>query len=374
LAAGVKSWLKRCLGNRAITRMAMARLSGAVLIVAYHDIRRDGGPGNWLRVPESEFNRQLDWLSTLGRFITPDEVPAEAVEGQLSRRAGADDPRGGARAAGGGDAAGQVRPHGLRILLTFDDGYVNNYRLAWPILRRHGAPALFFISTWHAATGEPYWFDRVAVPIQADERTELDLRDVGLQRYRFRPGDSAGRWDDIQRLLADIKSVGNPGHPAVDLILERCDAASGDRGRAALADCRPLQTEEIRAMQASGLCRFGSHSHRHEILTYLDTAAIAGALRDSVGHLEAVLSAPPLDLAYPNGDVDERVLTAARAAGFHRGYTVVPGLVLPRAAPLRLPRLLIGGYDTAEVLAFKLNRVLLRAAARRNALRDPGPP
>src|SRR5579863_6664983 len=34
-----------------------------------------------------------------------------------------------------------------RVLLTFDDGFRNNFEVAAPILKKYGAPALFFVST-----------------------------------------------------------------------------------------------------------------------------------------------------------------------------------------------------------------------------------
>lgn len=337
------------------TRLAVTRLSESVLILSYHDIGPDTEPGDWLRVRQGEFDRQLAWLGRLGRFITPDELPVTFGNDIAARR----DTNESGTVGAGREAA---RPRGLRFLLTFDDGYVNNYRLALPILEQHDAPALFFVSTWHVETGEVFWFDRITVPIQADARGDLDLRDVGLKSYRFHSQDNSTRWDDIERLLVDIKALGNPGQPVVDLILNRCERGASRHARAALADRRPLQVAEIRAMHATGLCYFGSHAHRHEILTYLDDTALAEALRASREFLQKTLSLPPSDLAYPNGDADERVCAAARAAHFARGYTTEQGVVRPGAAPMRLPRLMVGGYDTPSVLAFKLNRLLVRAA------------
>lgn len=34
-----------------------------------------------------------------------------------------------------------------RIALTFDDGYLNNYSIAWPILKKYNLPATFYITT-----------------------------------------------------------------------------------------------------------------------------------------------------------------------------------------------------------------------------------
>ncbi len=332
----MKSFAKRLAASPALTRLGAARARGNILILNYHDVAADGQPSSWLRVPQAEFDRQLARLGRIGEFVGP-----EALEEPGPRRGR------------------------LRLLLTFDDGYVNNYRLALPVLRRHDAPALFFVSTWHAQTREPFWFDRVVSPIQAEGLAGLDLRDVGLRHYRFRAPDGPGRWDDIQRLLVDIKALGNPGDEAVDRVLARCAAAGGAAAARALDDCRPLAPDELRAMRDSGLCRFGSHAHRHEILTLLDDAALAGGLAASRAFLEQTLELPVADIAYPNGDVDARVVAAARAAGYRRGYTVRGALSGPGDDPLLLPRVLVGGYDTPSLLFWRLNRALLFGAGGR---------
>jgi len=354
----MKHLAKQVFARPTLTRLAAARLSHSVLVLAYHDVAPDTGPGSWMRVRQTEFDRQLRWLGELGQFVTPDQLPVEAEDSAQGHRT----IRGHGRSAPDGDGCTTTRQRGLRFLLTFDDGHINNHRLALPIMKRYGAPALFFLSTWHTATGEPFWFDRVVLPIQVAGTTELDLRELGLHYYRFLAQDGPERWNGIDRLLTDIKGLGNPGQTRVERILKRCEDLAGERGRAALADCGPLRIDEICAMRASGLCHFGSHAHGHEILTRLGDAELATSLSASYAFLSEILQVAPLDLAYPNGDADERVLAATRAAGFRRGYTTAPGVVRRQMNPLRLPRLMIGGYDTPAVLAFKLNRVLMRAA------------
>ncbi len=258
-------------------------------------------------------------------------------------------------------------------MLTFDDGYVNNLRFALPVLQRHHVPAILFVSTWHTISGEPFWFDRVTVPIQVEALEELDLREAGLRCYRFHPEDGPRRWDDVQRLLDDIKGLGNPGCPKVDRVLAACDKAAGEQGREALRDYRPLTPGEIQAMYSTGLLCIGSHGHRHEILTALGDDDLDAACRTSREVLESILQVSPVDLAYPNGDADLRVIRSARAAGFRRGYTIDPGLTRATTDGLRLPRLLIGGYDTLDVLAFKLNRLFAQAAIKdRRKVRKDG--
>ena len=45
-------------------------------------------------------------------------------------------------------------------LITFDDGYVDNYRVAYPILR-HGVPAVFFIPTNYVNSVQLPWWEEI---------------------------------------------------------------------------------------------------------------------------------------------------------------------------------------------------------------------
>jgi peptidoglycan/xylan/chitin deacetylase (PgdA/CDA1 family) len=46
-----------------------------------------------------------------------------------------------------------------RVLVTFDDGYLDNYTVAFPILRSLGVQGVFFLPTAFVGTGELPWWD-----------------------------------------------------------------------------------------------------------------------------------------------------------------------------------------------------------------------
>ena len=54
--------------------------------------------------------------------------------------------------------AGRTPPRDA-IVVTFDDGYDDNYRIAFPILAELGVPAVFFVSTGYIESGMPYAYD-----------------------------------------------------------------------------------------------------------------------------------------------------------------------------------------------------------------------
>lgn len=81
--------------------------------------------------------------------------------------------------------------------------------------------------------------------------------------------------------------------------------------------------EELEALswpQLRALCEegweVGSHSQTHPRLTQVDDAGLSRELSDSRAACELELGRPCLSLAYPYGDFDARVVTAARKAGY----------------------------------------------------------
>ena len=107
---------------------------------------------------------------------------------------------------------------GRHVLVTFDDGYLDNYEVAYPILRRHGLPATFFIATGFIDRPRLPWWDEIAWRIRTTAAARLDLRPwlpeplapargpdaaIGaiLRAYKALPADEAARM--LERLRAE---------------------------------------------------------------------------------------------------------------------------------------------------------------------------
>ncbi len=302
----------------------------------YHDIRGEGDFASWLRVSERHFTTHLEWLQGIGRFVTPDEALRP----------------------------GFTRSEPPRFLLTFDDGYANNLRLALPILESYRVPALFFISTHAMQSQEPFWFDTVVTAIQAAELHQLDFRDFGLGLYPIRSGNEMRRWDDINRILLDLKALGDDDHAVVKAVLDSLKV----RFSAVLDRClprhRPLRPDEVSQMSQSPICHIGSHSSHHRILTRASDEDLPAELTDSRRILEELCNKPVVDLAYPNGDFDDRVIAAATRAGYHRGYTTLAGAVTSQTIPMAIPRIGVDGVGPDWLLRYRLGRQFLSARIR----------
>jgi hypothetical protein len=83
-------------------------------------------------------------------------------------------------------------PRGTSVLITFDDGYLDNYTLAFPILRAQGVQGVFFLPTAFIGTGKLPWWDEIAyivkhsvkerIRLEYPESTTFDLKGTGARR------------------------------------------------------------------------------------------------------------------------------------------------------------------------------------------------
>lgn len=216
-----------------------------------------------------------------------------------------------------------------RVLLTFDDGYRDNYDLAFPILRSHGVQGVFFLPTAFIGTASIPWWDEIASLIQ--RATTGTIRLPGLPERTFDLSDS-NRRPAIDAALALYKSLpASAGERFLDDLAEQCrmDRCSGKE--------RLFATwEEIGEMVIGGMA-IGSHTHNHKVLSKTSEQDQTHELSLSKQILEERLSVPITALAYPVGSQDSFSLTTREVArqaqyriafsfhgGFNRGDCMEP--------------------------------------------------
>ena len=236
---------------------------------------------------------------------------------------------------------GEWNPRARYCAITFDDGWLDNYRYAFPLLRSYGAPATIFLPTALIGSDATLWFDRLGHALSRRRQGTPDEWNTAIER--------AKQLSEAER----------------DDLIDDLEAFAGGAGRAGPGDRRFMNWSEVEEMARHGVA-FGSHSSSHATLTRLSGAALEAELRESLEALRAhAIDHVPV-LAYPNGDCSREVVRAARAAGYRAAVTVRRGL--ERSFPLdrfRLKR--IGVHEdvsrSGPMLAFHIGRQSLTAAA-----------
>jgi peptidoglycan/xylan/chitin deacetylase (PgdA/CDA1 family) len=111
--------------------------------------------------------------------------------------------------------------------------------------------------------------------------------------------------------------------------------------------------EEIRRLAAAGVA-IGSHTRHHQRLTQLGVAEREVELVGSLAELRERVPGASAVVAYPNGDHDDAVCTAAAAAGYEAAYTTEKGRNDAATDPFRLRRVSVHGADGALAVLWKV--------------------
>lgn len=114
-----------------------------------------------------------------------------------------------------------------------------------------------------------------------------------------------------------------------------------------------LTAAQLREMHAGGM-EIGAHSHTHQRLTECDDAALQIELNHAKFTLESLINTSVTSLAYPYGAHDDRVVAAARSAGYRTACTTRSGWAHLGNDPLQIRRLSIYADDSLSRFARKL--------------------
>lgn len=216
--------------------------------------------------------------------------------------------------------------------ITFDDGYADNFQVAWPILQRYALPATFFIATAFLDGGR-MWNDDIIETVRNMPDGYLNLDAFGLGTHNL--CDTTSRIRCYESILGKLKYFEH---------FQRMDTARQIALQAGLPATSNLMMtrNELRSLQASG-AEIGAHTHTHPILECLSDTQARAEIEQGKYELESILGSPVRVFAYPNGvptrDCSRRHAVMAKKIGFEAAVTTEQKLVSAASADLfQLPR------------------------------------
>lgn len=209
------------------------------------------------------------------------------------------------------------------VVVTFDDGYDDNYRIVFPILRELGVPATFFVSTGHIDSGRPYDYDWLVHLILLAKAPRLQLPELGIDVPM--PATRAERRVLATHVLDRMKEISALEQTAMTRRLEREWGIPSDGAQP--ADCRPMTWDQLREMRAAGL-EIGSHGVHHWMLSKLPRDELEQEVFGSRDALLRELGPMSLLMSYPVGSnraFDRQVIEVTRDAGFDLACSYISG-------------------------------------------------
>jgi len=215
--------------------------------------------------------------------------------------------------------------NGLRFAVTFDDGYKDNYEVAFPIMEQHQVPATIYISTDYISQKRQFWYEKV---IHAISNTDMEMINLSRPEFSIRSIRSQSeREQAINHLNFTLKQI--PDYDRNELADELLEVtATGET----FVGSEMLTWNDVRALDRGGI-QLGSHTVTHPILSNESVDRIREEVRDSKEIIESEIGKDVRSFAYPNGtrrDINAVVLDEVDKAGYQTACTTIEGINTPK--------------------------------------------
>ncbi|MGI8596951.1 MAG: polysaccharide deacetylase family protein [Thermoleophilaceae bacterium] len=213
---------------------------------------------------------------------------------------------------------------GRAVLITFDDGYRDNYEQALPILRGHGLKATFFIATGFIDRPRAPWWDEIAWMVRTSPRSGVPAG-PGLDRaVAF---DEPERERAVGSLLAAYKGL--PDERTAEFLDHLAEATGSGRCDDREASDAWMSWDMVRELRAAGMW-VGAHTVDHPVLARTSRARQQEEILGCRDRLEAEIGERPRYFSYPiglPGSFDAVTRELVREAGFELAFGFSGGYI-----------------------------------------------
>ena len=220
------------------------------------------------------------------------------------------------------------------VVVTFDDGYADNYHMARPVLDHMGIPGVFYVvidCVQHQTLPWPSYLRYAFLTAKAESWKEHNGKDWPL----------AG---PEQRLLAFEQASNHCSRLSGDVQKTFVNSVRSDlQARSPMLDHPPMMTwDELRSLVHAGHT-VGSHTMTHPNMAYISDTDAQIEFSESKRRLEQEIGQPAVHFSYPCPALQphwaDRTVNLSRQLGYETGVTTNGGMVRKCDNPLRLRRI-----------------------------------
>ncbi len=206
------------------------------------------------------------------------------------------------------------------LLITFDDGYLDNYQFALPILQQHNFPAILFIASDCIDSTRPFYWDLMAYCFNHTQKNQLII--PLLNSYQWHTEEQRNL--QKRQLQIDLKKLPETEKlNIVEQLPDMLDVAVPEDAFSSLY----LDWDQVRALNNADVA-IGGHTKSHPILSRVSLGQARSEVVDSKTRIEEELGEPLRAFAYPNGqqnDFNKDLEALLQDVGFEVAFSLIPG-------------------------------------------------
>ena len=235
-------------------------------------------------------------------------------------------------------------------VITFDDGFYNNYSVAFPVLKKYQAPAIIFLATKLINSSSTVWFCSLIYMLGSTNKQNFTW-----DNQTFDISDNIKKAQVSAQLQAQLKLKQVAALEATLRALAKELGFDDEISYPLTSPFSMLNDSAIEEMLASGLIEYGAHTHNHAILSNLNAENAEAELTVSIDKITDITGKPCRYFAYPNGrkqDFQEEHKRMLHEKGIEFAASTINGLTSEQDDPLAFKRLFIN--TGTDLPTFKL--------------------
>ncbi len=322
----------------------IARLKGKfarrAVILMYHSIGEPGIDPWELAVSPSNFEAQLEVLKKRFKVSGIPDILSDLKNSRLKS-----------------DCVG----------LSFDDGYLDNFITAKPLLEQYNLPATFFIPSMPLNGQKFFWWDKLAaliletsvlpaefsIKIRADffnysisgERELTDSLRI-LHRDWVMPCMPPTKRSNVFYTLWKLMLPLSPDE--IEKAFQKLQKVLGVQSIPMRPESNLMTVEQLKIMGAHRLFNIGVHTVNHIALSHHSAEIQEEEILHNKRKLEQVLNTEINALAYPYGDYNSITMKVAKKLGLAAGFSVENKPVNRFCNPFNLGRFQVKNWKAEE--------------------------
>jgi len=199
----------------------------------------------------------------------------------------------------------QKRPKPKFVCFTFDDGYVDNYELAYPIFKKYNCPFAIYVTTDFPDGKALLWWYRLE---------EILLKNVQLRLSdgsEFNCSTNENRNNAFKEIRNKIFSLQSDN--MVKTLNELFLPYTFDYD---IENKQVMSWKHIITLSKDQLCTIASHSISHSALDWSTVNMMKREVIDSKYIIEKKINLPVLHFAYPYGRYNDNICKTILEAGY----------------------------------------------------------
>tara|TARA_B100001123_G_scaffold338016_1_gene382503 strand:+ start:375 stop:1379 length:1005 start_codon:yes stop_codon:yes gene_type:complete len=264
--------IKSLIGNFKLIQNISSFISGNISVFCYHQVLNNyqfeniSRPNNDLSISTSIFEQQIKFLKENYKIIeSKDLLNIEKFNSKEKL-----------------------------VVITFDDGYLDNLENALPILKKYDVKATIFITTGFINDELiPWWFELWNI-LNSLENFKLKLLDMN---FNFSDTNKEKVYNLLSKNFFNIKTSDQ-----LELI-EKIKSENNyieKKNKSRIF----LNEEEIKLLSKNPLISLGAHTHMHENLNILNYKESESEIINSKKKLEIIINKSVDIFAYPYGRIN----------------------------------------------------------------------